>query len=80
MKKVKAQTNERKNWTITIRGCSISKIIYNSTLTFESGHSLRALSNVGVQSFAIQRAAATIPQCACPKTKLLICPSLRMEW
>jgi hypothetical protein len=49
-------------------------------LTLKSGHSPRALSRVGVQSFAIHRAAATIPQCAYPKTKLLIPPSFKTEW
>jgi hypothetical protein len=58
----------------------IKKEYKSNTLTLKSGHSPRALSRVGVQSFAIHRAAATIPQCAYPKTKLLIPPSFKTEW
>lgn len=51
-----------------------------STLTSWSGFSCRALSKMGVLSFAIHRAAATIPQWACPSTRLLIPPSCITEW
>lgn len=65
------------HYTVLLNRIKIFHSIH--TLTSKSGHSPRAFNRVGVQSFAIHRAAATIPQCAYPKTKLPIPPSFKTE-